>query len=282
MMLRKGIAWGGIGLFLLAGTPAIAGWEAGAKAGFDTNVSRTIGGSGKSDGFLSAYAGYGREPSGDESRDWFFTAIADGTAHANVSDLDSVSATVAPGLVFKLRPSWTLSVSPFLQAKGVKDSNQSAFDAGGRLQMKQRLQDDLVLGEYYVYTNSHASSDVFSYSEHALGVTLGKTFSEKASAEIGYEYGRGDSFRSTGNSSAGGGGVGGMGGIGSGMPRMFSSAFGSEVVRDRVNRHSVGVSAEYDWTRSIFTAANYTFTTRRGELGSSAAHTGYAGLGYRF
>jgi hypothetical protein len=267
-----------IALFLLASGQASAGWETGAKAGFDTNVNRSIAGSEKSDSFLSAYAGYGREPSGDYRQDWFFTAIAEGTAHANVSDLDSMSATVSPGMIFNLRPSWTLSVSPFLQGKSVKDGNQSAVAIGGRLQMKQRLQDDLRLGEYYVYTDSHANADVFSYKEHVLGLTLGKTFTDKLSGEVGYEYGRGDSFRSIGGTAT----PGGTGGMGGGKSQMFSSAFGADVARERVNRHSISASAEYDWTQALFSVASYSYSIRRGDLGDSNSHSGFAGLGYRF
>jgi hypothetical protein len=267
-----------IGLFLLGGGSALAGWETGAKIGFDSNVNRSIAGNAKGDSFLSAYAGFGREPSGDLRQDWFFSALAEGTAHANVSDLDSLSATLSPGMVFSLRPSWTLSVAPFLQGKSVKDSNQSAMAIGGRISMKQRLEDDLSLGEYYAYTSSHANANVFSYNEHALGLTLGKTFSDRLSGDVGYEYGRGDSYRSEGTSAA----FTGMGGFGSGMTQMFSSTFGTNVVRERVTRNTLGASAEYDWTKSLFSAASYAYTVRRGDLGSSTSHTGFAGLGYRF
>lgn len=36
---------------------------------------------------------------------------------------------------------------------------------------------------------------------------------------------------------------------------MFSSVFGTVVVRERVNRHTIGVSAGIDWTKSIFSPA---------------------------
>lgn len=278
MNCRNGILFFIIGVFLPGSGQALAGWDTGVKAGFDSNVSRSISGNGKSAGFFSAYAGYSREPSGDHRQDWFFTVVGEGTAHTTVSDLDSISATFSPGWILFLRPAWTFSVSPFLQGKSVQDGNQSAVAVGGRLQMKQRLQDDLTLGEYYAYTDSHAHADVFSYGEHVLGVTLGKTFSSKISGELGYEYGRGDSFRSVGGSPA----AGGAGGTVGGMSHMFSSAFGSEVFRERVTRHSIGASAEYDWTQALFSTAGYTYTSRQGELGSTSSHYGFAGVGYRF
>lgn len=278
MNFRIAVSISLFGLSLSGSGQAYAGWDAGVKAGLGTNVSRSISGNGQSDGFLSAYAGFGRQPSGDHRQDWFFTTVGEGTVHTDIPDLDSISATVSPGWIISLQPSWAFSVSPFLQVKSVRDGNQSAVAVGGRIQLKQRLQYDLTLGEYYAYTDSHAHADVFSYGEHVLGLTLGKTFGSKVSGEVGYEYGRGDSFRSVGDSAS----AGGIAGTGGGMSHMFSSAFGSEVFRERVTRHSVGVSAEYDWTQSLFSSAGYTYTARQGESGSTSSHDGFAGIGYRF
>jgi hypothetical protein len=63
---------------------------------------------------------------------------------------------------------------------------------------------------------------------------------------------------------------------------MFSTAFGAEVIRERVDRNAVGVTAGIDWTKSVFSVAGYTFTDRRGDLGSSTSHSGFLGVGYRF
>jgi hypothetical protein len=65
-----------------------AGWEAGTKVGFDTNLSRSVR-DGKGDSYLSAYAGYSREPSGETRLDWIFAAVAEGTVYARLDDLDS-------------------------------------------------------------------------------------------------------------------------------------------------------------------------------------------------
>ncbi len=257
---------------------AFAGWETGAKVGFDTNVSRSISG-GESDGFLLGYAAYSREPSGETRLDWTFSAVGDAAAYARLSDLDYAAVTVSPGLVYFYRPGWAFTAAPFLQAKGVRDSNQSALAFGGKLLARQRLPSDFYLGEYYAYTNSRANADTFSFTEHALGAFLGRNWTRTFSTEIGYEFSRGDSFRSVGASPSVQGGTGGFGG---GMHSMFSSAFGTEVIRERVDRHAVGVSAGIEWTKSIFSAAGYTFTSRRGDLGSSGSHAGFLGIGYRF
>src|SRR4030067_1080470 len=136
-------------IFLVEAGSVSAGWETGAKIGFDTNVSRSI--------------------SGGESAE-------------------------------------------YLLAKGVRASNQSAIALGGKLLFRQRLPSDFYLGEYYAYTDSRANADTFSFKEHALGAFLGRNWTRTFYTEIGYEFSRGDSFRSVGASSSFQGGTGGFGG----------------------------------------------------------------------
>ncbi len=262
---------------LLEAGSVCAGWETGAKTGFDTNVSRSVSG-GKSDAYLLGYAAYGREPNGETRLDWSFSAVGEGAAYASLSDLDYAAITFSPGLVYFYRPGWTFTATPFLQAKGVRDSNQSAIAIGGKLLARQRLPSDFYLGEYYAYTDSRANADTFSFTEHALGAFLGRNWTRTFYTELGYEFSRGDSFRSVGTSPLPPGGTGGFGG----MQPMFSTAFGTEVVRERVNRHDVGVTAGIDWTKTVFSVASYTFTDRLGDLGSSSSHSGFLGVGYRF
>lgn len=262
---------------LLGARLASAGWETGAKIGFDTDVTRSISG-GKSDEYLLGYAAFSREPSGETRLDWSFSAVGEAAAYASLSDLDYAAVTFSPGLVYFYRPGWTFTAAPFLQAKGVRDSNQSAIAFGGKLLAKEQLPSDFYAGEYYAYTDSRANTETFSFTEHALGVFLGRNWTRTFYTEIGYEISRGDSFRSVGASPLAPGGTGMFGG----MQPMFSTAFGTEVIREQVDRHAVGVSAGIDWTKSIFSAAGYTFTNRRGELGSSGSHAGFLGVGYRF
>ena len=264
-------------IFLVEAGSVSAGWETGAKIGFDTNVSRSISG-GESDEYLLGYAAYSREPSGETRLDWSFSAVGEAAAYASLNDLDYAAITFSPGLVYFYRPGWIITAAPFLLAKGVRDSNQSAIALGGKLLFRQRLPSDFYLGEYYAYTDSRANADTFSFKEHALGAFLGRSWTRIFYTEIGYEFSRGDSFRSVGASPSIPGGTGGFGGEHS----MFSSAFGTEVVRERVDRHAIGVSAGIDWTKSIFSAVGYTFTNRRGDLGSSGSHAGFLGVGYRF
>lgn len=265
---------------LLAGVgSAVAGWEAGTKLGFDSNVDRSIRG-GKSDAYLLAYAGFNREPSGESRGDWVFSAVAEGAAFASVTDLDYAAVTLSPGLVYFPRAGWTITVAPILQAKTVKDSDQSAVTFGGKFELRESLGEKAWLAEHYAYRDSRASSDIFSYTEHAVGALLGVNWTPALSSEIGYEFSRGDSFLSVGTSTATSGGTGGFGG---GMMRgTFSSAFGTEVVKERVDHHAVGATIGYQWTRSIFSVAGYTLTVLRGDVGSSTSNAGFAGVGYRF
>ncbi|MGE5285247.1 MAG: hypothetical protein ACM3OG_09790 [Actinomycetota bacterium] len=265
---------------LLAGVgSATAGWEAGTKLGFDSNVDRSIRG-GKSDEYLLAYAGFNREPSGESRGDWVFSAVAEGAAFASVTDLDYAAVTLSPGLVYFPRAGWTITVAPILQAKTVKDSDQSAVTFGGKFELRESLGEKAWLAEHYAYRDSRASSDIFSYTEHAVGALLGVNWTPALSSEIGYEFSRGDSFLSVGTSTATSGGTGGFGG---GMMRgTFSSAFGTEVVKERVDHHAVGATIGYQWTRSIFSVAGYTLTVLRGDVGSSTSNAGFAGVGYRF
>ncbi len=264
-------------IFLAGASVAFAGWETGAKVGFDTDVSRSIAG-GESDEYLLGYVAYGREPDGETRLDWSFSVAGEAAAYASLSDLDYAAVTFSPGLVYFYRPGWIVSAAPFLQAKGVRDSNQSALAFGGKLLSRHRLPSDFYAGLYYVFTDSRANADTFSFTEHTLGTFLGRNWTRTFSTELGYEFARGDSFRSVGTSPLAPGGIGMFGG----MQPMFSTAFGAEVVRERVDRHAIGVLAGIDWTKSIFSAAGYKFTNRRGDLGSSGSHAGYLGVGYRF
>ncbi|MFA5807273.1 MAG: hypothetical protein WC978_02760 [bacterium] len=267
------------GMLLMGVVSAVAGWEAGTKLGFDSNVGRSIRG-GKSDAYLLAYAGFSREPSGESRGDWVFSAVAEGAAFASVTDLDYAAITLSPGLVYFPHAGWTITVAPILQAKTVKDSGQSAVAFGGKIELRERLGEKVYLAEHYAYRDSRATSDIFSYKEHAVGALLGVNWTPALSGEIGYEFSRGDSFLSVGASATTSGGTGGFGG--GMMPGTFSSAFGSDVVKERVDHHAIGATIGYEWTRSIFSVAGYTVTVLRGDVGSSTSNAGFAGVGYRF
>lgn len=264
-----------IPLILLSGNVPVAraGWEAGTTAGFDTNVDRSVDG-GKNDGFLSGYVGYTRAPAGEKRWDFTLSSTLAGGAYAEISDLDYVAITAAPGIVVVPRAYFTLAIIPFLEARAVRDREQSAVAFGGRVSIEERIRRNLYLGQYYAYTDSRADADTFSFSEHSVGAIIGVAATSALHVELEYGFTRGDSFRSIGTSAPPDPGFG--------MHRRFSSAFGADVVREEVDRHAVSLSAGMDWTPSFFSRAGYTVADTEGDLGSSVSHSGFAGVGYRF
>jgi len=266
-----------VAAFLWNAADAIAGWEAGARAGFDTNLSRSIY-DGEGSGIVSAYAGYWKGHAGETRWDWTLAGSVQGAAYFSLSDLDSVEATVAPGLAYIFRPGWTAAVTPFLSAKAVRDSQQSAWALGGRLDLSQKFQGGVYLGEYYAYTDSRANEDVYSYRQNAAGAYIGMRWNPRFFTEAGYEFSRGDSYfsvRTTAVPPTGGGGQGnGMHG--------YSPAFNAEVFKETVNAHAFSVSAGVDWARSWFSVLSYTYKTWQGEGESADSSSGFAGIGYRF
>ena len=262
-------------LFWAAST-ACAGFEVGVKGGYDSNLSRSID-DGEGSGFVSAYGGYWKGHSGETRLAWTMGFIVEGAVYPSLSDVNYAAATISPGIAYILRPGWTVALTPFLQGKTVQDSEQSAWSFGGRVDFSQKFRNSIYLGEYYVYTDSEANEDVYSFTENALGLYLGICWTPKVFTEAGYEFARGDSFLSEHVSvlSAGGGGPGARKG-------RFSSAFGAEVFKETVDTHAFSVSAGIDWTRSWYLTVNYTYRTWDGDSVSADGSSGYAGIGYRF
>ena len=127
-----------LGGFLLWGvTPARAGWEAGAKAGYDSNLSRSID-DGEGSSFLSAQGGYVKGHSGESRMDWTMGFFVEGAFYPSIEDIDYASATFSPGLSYIFHPGWTAAVTPFLQGKVVRDSDQSALSFGVRVDFVQK------------------------------------------------------------------------------------------------------------------------------------------------
>ncbi len=314
------ILWLIPGVFFLTLTTARADWERdlGLKAGYDSNLDRAISNP-QGSGYLSGFFSLNREPDGESRWDWSLGTQIEGTTYFNLTDLNSAAVTLAPGLTFFPHKDWLINVSPFGQAKSVGDSEQSALAFGGKISLKQRWGGGVYTGQYYLYRDNRAQVDTYSYSENALGVYLGLKWSAKFFGEVGYEYSQGDSFLSigqkvpsgTGGGSGGGpaGGTGGVPGSGAGVgsggeagggtgsggagggrnnatsqwktPR-YSSAFGSTVVRENVNRHALGVALGIDWNKSLYSLAGYSFTTLQGESGNVFNHAIFLTTGYRF
>ena len=255
---------------------AAAEWETGSRVGFDSNVDRAIDRA-RGDSYLSAYLSFFREASGESRTDWTLSTTMEGAAFARFHDLDYFLLTVAPGVNFIPHRTWAIQVSPFVQLKGVKDSDQSSLALGGRLSLKEHITRNLYAGQYYTYRDSKAREEVYSSAENALGAFLGMNWTRTFFTEIGYEYSRGDSFQTLDTTST----VLSTG-RGRGKQRRFSTAFEREIIKEEVDRHSIGISAGFDWTKSLFSLVSYTCTILKGDVGTSTAHGAFIGFGYRF
>ncbi len=276
MEKKATIAWLIIGFLLAISLPVHAAWETGGKVGFDSNVNRAING-GDSDTYLGGYLLYSKEATGETRLDWTLSASMEGNGFLKNNDLSNAYFTLAPGITFFPYLTWSLNVSPFVQGKAVADSDQSALAFGAKVSLKQPIGKNLYLGEYYIYTDSRANEDVYSYTENALGIYLGVNWTRTFFSELGYEFSHGDSFQTLGTTS-----TTATGGNGKGKQRRYSSTFGTEVFKEKVDRHSVGLTAGIELIPSLFSNFSYTYSTMKGDLGTSINHTGFIGLSYHF
>ena len=263
----------GIMLFLFGGKNAFAAWETGAAAGFDSNIDRSVNG-GENDTYLTAYASLIWEPSGESRMGWSGAVTLEGTSFASNSDLNYAVISIFPGVTYFAHALWRVNISPFLEAKAVNDSDQSALAFGGQVSMRQQISNDLYAGQYYMYRDSRADVKTYSYTEHVIGVFLGVDWTEAFFSEVGYEFSRGDSFRTISTTSTTS--------SGRGKHLRYSETFGTDVIREEVDQNALGVSAGIDWNNSLFSHITYTFTAIKGDLGSCTSHAGSLGIGYRF
>lgn len=272
-----------VGVSLLLQSLALAGWdwETGGKAGYDSNLDRAIQNP-QGSGYLGAYLSVNRDPEGESRLDWTLSALVDGLVYPNLSEVNYASFTVAPGLTYFPHKDWSVNISPYLQAKSVVDAEQSGLAIGGKILLKQKWGAEFYSGQYTLYKDSRAEVDTYSFTEIALGLFLGRKFTAKAFGEIGYEFSRGDSFRTVDQTETDPNAQGKGKGKGKGSDPHFSSAFGSEVIRENVDRHALGLNVGVDWTPSFYSSAGYTYTTLQGESGTSNDHSVAVSFGYRF
>jgi len=264
---------------LLASVPKAAGsdWELGARLGYESNVNRSLDDA-KGDTALTAHGSYARSPSGESRVDWTLRATVSGSAYASESDLNQISGFVAPGISVFLSPVWSLNAAPFLRGKAVSDSEQSAIAYGVRASLSQRWDSRFYTGQYYVYTNSSADEEVYSYSENAVGILAGVNWTAAFFTEIGYEFAHGDSFVTSASQIT----AASMPARGRGYRYGYSPAFDALVVKDTVDRHSFSINVGYDITKAIYAVSGYTYMSESGNLGSLDSHAVFVGLGYRF
>jgi hypothetical protein len=268
-----------VGVSLLLQSLALAGWdwETGGKAGYDSNLDRAIHNP-QGSGYLGAYLSVNREAEGESRLDWTWSSLVDGAVYPNLSDLNYAAFTVAPGLTYFIHKDWSVAISPYLQAKSIAEADQSALAFGGKILLKQKWGTGLYSGQYFLYKDSRAEVDTYSFTENTFGIFLGTKLAAKAFGEIGYEFSKGDSFRAVDRTKS----DSTTKGKGKGRDLRFSPAFGSNIIRENVDRQALGVNAGYDWTAAFFSSAGYTYSTLQGDSGSSDDHAVWISLGYRF
>ncbi len=263
--------------WLLASPVARAGetsWETSAHVGFDSNVNLSAGDP-QGDAYFGASAVFQREPPHESRFDWIFAASLGGSQYAETDDLSYATLGLSPGLSFVPHYLWTVRVSPFVEAKAVRDADQTALSFGIAASMEERIGSRWYAGQSYAYTESRADADTYSFSEHLLGLFLGADWTQALSSEVGYAYSRGDSFRTVGTTSTGGP-------VRRGRHRRYSETFGADVVREKVDRHAAVVRFGIGWTRSLFSLVFYEFAVVKGDLGSAEGHRACFEIGLRF
>ena len=293
-----------ISIFFFKSPYAFARWEAGAKAGFDSNIDRAIDG-GTSDSYLTGFLSIMREPDEESNIDWSLNLALEGAGYVDSKDLNYGMATVSPAIIFYPNTRWRIDISPFFQAIGVSDTEQSAVAFGGKISIRQSWNYTFYTGEYFVYTDNRADVEIYSYKDKAAGIYAGMNWTDAFWSEIGYEFSRGDSFRAVedvsttqvvtsqivtsqggsggqGGTGQGGTGQGGTGQGSTGSPPRYSKAFNAYIISEPVDRQTIGINMGYQFTRQIFSFINYAYTSYKGDAGTSKSHTVAIGLGYNF
>jgi hypothetical protein len=296
-------------LFILLSHDVFAGWEIGAKAGYDSNIDRAVEG-GMSDTFMTGFLSFSKEIGDGTGTDLSLNLGLEGARYAESTYLNYGMASITPAVIFYPNTKWRIDISPFIQATGVSDEEQSALSFGGNIGMKQLWGRKFYTGEYFVYTDSRADVDIYSYKEKAAGVYAGVNWTDAFWSEIGYELSRGDSFRAveeiitteiissrivTSQAGTGGQGGNGQGGAGQGgtsqagtgqygtgnSPR-YSEAYNEYIINEPVDRQTMGVNMGYQFNRHLSVFVNYAYTSYKGDAGKSESHTGTIGMGYSF
>jgi len=286
-------------LFILLSYEAFAGAEIGAKAGYDSNIDRAVGG-GMSDTFMAGFLSFSKEIGDGSGTDFSINLGLEGARYADSTYLNYGMVSIKPAIIFYPNTKWRIDISPFIQATGVSDEEQSALAVGGEIGMKQLWGRRYYSGEYFVYTDSRADVDIYSYKEKAVGVYAGVNWTDAFWSEMRFEFSRGDSFRAVGEiittevvtsqivtsqagkGGQGGNGQGGTGQYGSGNSPRYSEAYNEYIINEPVDRQTIGVDMGYQFNRHLSLFVNYAYITYNGDAGDSESHAGTVGIGYSF
>ncbi|MEN6474930.1 MAG: hypothetical protein ABFD81_13015 [Syntrophaceae bacterium] len=258
-------------------TRVLALWEAEAKFVYDSNVNRSVVEE-ESDTYLDALVTYNRVTDPERKLDWTLRATLEGAAYAQTQDLDFLGLSLSPAVVVLPVNWWQIRIGPFVQAKTVRDDDQTAWACGGSVNLEQLWSPSWYSGEYYAYTDSRARDETYAFTEHSAGVFVGKNWTSAFFSEIGYEYASGESFQTVPTMSITTISVTSRG---RGYRRAYSTTFDADVVRDDVTRHSGSLTIGY--AAGAFTPyLGYRYTRSKSDLGSMNIQEASAGMRYAF
>lgn len=284
MRTGKGNRGALIGLFFFAALACVpaspvatageTSWATSAHVGFDSNVSLSVHDP-QDDAYFGASVVFHREPIHESRFDWSLVASLEGSQYAETDDLSYAAFGLSPGLAYVPHSLWTIRVSPFVEAKAVKDTDQRAISFGIAGSLEERIGSRWYAGQSYGYTVSRAEVETYSYAEHLFGLFLGANWTEHLSGEVGYTYSHGDSFRTVDTDTLGDP-------LRRGRHRRYSETFGADVVRETVDRHAGTVRFGIGWTQSLFSQLSYEYTVLGGDFGSAEGHHALFEIGLEF
>ncbi|HQP30071.1 MAG TPA: hypothetical protein PLB81_01995 [Deltaproteobacteria bacterium] len=257
---------------------ASALWEVEAKLVHDSNVNRSVVEE-ESDTSLDALVTYNRVSDPKRRLDWTLRASVEGAAYAQTQDLDFLGLSLSPAVVVLPANGWRVRIGPFVQARTVRDNDQSAWALGAAMNLEQQWSPFWYSGEYYAYTDSRARDEVYAFTEHSVGIFVGQNWTGSLFSEIGYEYASGESFQTIPTETITTVSVASRG---RGYRRGgYSTTFGADVVRDDVTRYTGTLTIGYA-AGSFTPYLGYRYSRGRGDLGTTNTHEASAGLRYMF
>lgn len=260
---------------LIMPTRVLALWEAEAKLLYDSNVNRSVVEE-ESDTYLDALVTYTRASNPERMLDWTLRSSVEGVAYVQTRDLDFLGLSLSPAVVVLSANWWQARIGPFMQARRVRDNDQSAWVFGALVNLGQQWSPFWYSGEYYAYTDSRARDEIYSFTEHSAGIFVGQNWTGSFFSEIGYEYASGESFQTVPTTTIT------VTSRGRGFRRGgYSTTYGADVVRDDVTRHSGSLTIGY--AAGAFTPyLGYRYSRSRGDLGTMNTHEASVGTRYAF
>jgi len=263
---------------LIIPTRVLALWEAEAKLVYDSNVNRSLLEE-ESDTYLDAFVAYNRVSDPEKKLDWALRAMLEGAAYAQTQDLDFLGLALSPAVVASPANWWQVRIGPFVQAKTVRDDDQTAWAIGGAIHLEQQWTLSTYSGLSYTYTDSRASEEAYSFTEHSAGIFVGRNWTSAFFSELGYAYASGESFQAMPTTTITTITVASRG---RGYRRGgYSTTFDADVVRDDGTRHTGSLTVAY--VAGSFTPyLGYRYSRGKGDLGAMYVHEVSAGARYTF